>query len=586
MSYQPALFAYAVTPTVVPYTTDPNHPTPVTLMITVNNPTPKFVDCPQLVFTIPTGTGAGAITNNPAKITPSPALGVPWTITSDKAGNLTAIPNPGTSGLGVGDSIAFLITNIDINDLPGLAVIDVWEGLDPRYTNLDVSKTPPGLAITSFTANPIQISAGDTTTLSWTTTGAQTCTLSWQGNTKTNLKTDGELPVTPEITTTYTLTATNTPRTNRPRTNTNHDRTSAGTSVTQQITVYVPQVTILSFGASPRQVAQDGPTTLSWLVNNATSCTVTPGDTAVDPVSGTLVVHPHLSGSYDLSASGFGRVVSMPAPVTVMPVEVGPFTATPSQLPPGATLSSTLQWSTTWATSCSIETVGSVPVSGSHQVAPAATTTYNLQPVGLNPPASAVTVTVCPAITSLEVMTYPRSNQLVVLYQTVGGTVTATVGQSPPMSYPATGGIYLNTPVAVALTVNGLGLASSVTIEASDAVGVQVNSLSLTCGYSVNAPGATASLSWDIDGGQPTGSIAAAAAGEIAGATGSIAFDIGPGPNTGNNTWELTLHLTSDISPDGPSILMSGALPIPVSSHTDSHSPGPPPIPQSPEEDT
>jgi hypothetical protein len=573
MDYPPALFDYAVTPNVVPYTTDSDHITPVTLMITVNNPTPKFVNCNQLTFSIPVGNGAGDLTNNPTAINPYPGLGVRWSITSDDAGNLTAVPSAGTSGIGVGDSIAFLISDIEVNEVPGLVLVNIWEDTDQlRYTNRDVSKAPPGLAITSFTANPVQISAGDRTTLSWTTTGALSCTLSWQGNTKRDLDVDGTHPVYPEITTTYTLTATSTPDTDPSP----GDDADGGSSVSQQVTVYVPQVSILSFGASPAEVAQDAPTHLSWLVNNATKCRITPGGKNVDPISGTIRVFPHLSGSYDLSASGFGRTVSMPAPVTVMPVIIGRFTATPSQLPPGGTLSSTLQWRTEWATACSIDGVGKVHRNGTHPVTPSSTTTYALHPVGLNPPASEVTVTVCPAITSVQIFTYPNSSQLTVFYWTVGGMVTVSVGGGPPVQYQGpSGGIYTSGPVSLCLAVSGLGLSSSLSIQAPGAVtGVSITNLTLSCGYGVNAPGAPASLSWNVQGGQPTGTVAAKTVTQFGGATGSIVFDVGPGANSGGDPWQLTLHLTDDTSPSGPSISMSGALPTSVTSETDARPPG------------
>lgn len=574
--YPPALFAYAVTPDVTPCTTGSGHPSTVTLMITVNNPTGKHVNCPTLVFSLPVGSRAGDLTSNPGALAATSAQGVPWTITSDKAGNLTALPEAGTTGLRAGDSIAFLVSNIEVNALPGLAMVSAWEQSDElRYTSLGISKVPPGLDITSFTVNPVQIPAGGSTTLSWTTTGAQTCTLSWQGNSRTGLPVDGTLPVSPVETTTYTLTATSTPSFSGASHGGRRGVDSA--PVSQQITVYVPQVSILSFGASPGQVPQDGPTTLSWRVQNATSCTVTPGETSVDPLSGTLVVNPNLSGTYVLSASGFGRVVSMPAPVTVKPVTVGPFTATPSQLPPGATLSSTLRWSTQWATDCSIDGIGKVPLSGSVQVTPATSTTYSLRPVGLDPPPTTVRVTICPAITSLCIQTFPGS-ALAVAYGTVGGAVSAALGSGPSIPYPSVGSISLGTPFSLVLAVSGLGLRSAVTIQApGEAAGVLIKSLYLACGYSVNAPGATASLSWDIEGGQPSGTVTAQETSTFGGATGSITFDVGPGAASGGDTWRLALHLTSDTSPTGPALALSGAPPTPVSNP--SYQPSPPPHP-------
>lgn len=572
MNYPPALFAYAVTPAVAPYATA-GAGTPVTFMVTVNNPIGTHVECSELVFTIPIGRGAGDLTTDPSGLAPAPALGVPWSITSDDAGNLTALPNAGTTGLGAGDSIAFLISNVHVNDLPGLALVGVWEQTDDlRYDYLRVTKVAPGLAITSFTANPVQVSTGSPTTLSWTTTGAQTCTLSWQGNTRAGLDPDDTLQISPTETTTYTLTASSTPQGQEQEASTGESST-----VSEQVSVYVPQVAILSFGASPLQVPQDGPTTLSWLVQNATQCTITPGGTSVDPIQGEQVVHPHDTGPYSLTAQGFGRSVSMPAPVSVMPATAGPFTATPSQLPPSTTQSTTLRWSTQWATSCSIDGIGEVPCTGSCQVRPAATTTYQLHPVGLDAPTPTVQVTVCPAITSLRI--HPLSTQgVTVSYETVGGNVTGTLNGQPIPNLTGSNSIAVGIPVALTLTVTGLGMASTVTIDAPAQLdGTQVDDLHLTCGYSLNAPGAPATLTWNVQGGQPSGVISALETKTVSGATGTTTFDIGPGPDSDDHTWALTLHLTSDTSPTGPKVLMSGVLPSPVSSPSEQEPPAHPP---------
>lgn len=315
MNYPPALLYYEVTPTAVPYSVG-TEVQKVTLMLSVNNPTKRHLDCSRIVFAIPPGTGNGDLTDDVSAITPTPALGVDWDITSDGAGNLTAVPAAGCTGIDAGDSIAFLVADIEVNGLPGLAEIGVYEQTDQlRYTDLGVSKTPPGLAITSFTANPVEVVPGASTTLSWTTTGAQTCTISWDGGTDSDLLVSGTQPVTPDGTTTYTLTASSDPEATD-----DQDDPNAGAPVIAQVTVYVPELTITSFSAQPTQILKGKDVTLTWEVENAQSCVITPGNLPASLPSGQLQVNPQADVTYELSATAYGKTVTMPSQaITVAP---------------------------------------------------------------------------------------------------------------------------------------------------------------------------------------------------------------------------------------------------------------------------
>lgn len=526
MSYPPADFAYAVTPTVVPYTIDSGHITPVTLLITVNNPAAKFVACSRLVFDLPAGSGAGDLTNNPTTIAATPALGVPWSITADMSGVLTAVPNAGTSGIGPGDSIAFLIANIQVNGLPGLAIIDVWEQTDQLgHSRLDVSKAPPGLAITSFTANPIQISAGDSTTLSWTTTGAQTCTVSWAGGSKTDLDVDGTLPVSPEITTTYTLTATSTP--------TQAEGTALRDAVaTAQVTVYVPQVQILSFSASPREVPMGGKSTLHWLVLNADTCMIGPGDHNVDPNTGSLEVELTESTRFDLEADGFGRTVGMPTRVKVLPVTINSFTATPSEVVPGA--ASTLTWDTSGSLSpWVIDGLGTVSAIGSQPVTPSQDTTYRLHPQPGNDPHASAAVVVAPGFVSLQGQGN-GDGSFNLSYSTAGApSIHAQTPGPVNRDYPSQGEID-GIRIGIIMSVNGSPLRNRVqaAIASRDVGRGNVHSVSVECDAGLHAVGGTATVTWNYESAEPQGEISVTTNGtttttQLKGGTGQQTFVIG-----------------------------------------------------------
>lgn len=523
----PALFTYAITPTSVPYRNAGDSPQTVDLTITVLNPTLGPVRCSRLVFVLPVGSGGSDLTATPAVGT-EPGLGVKWSITSDGQGTLTAMPKAPVTGLDLGGSIAFSVTGVQVNTLPGLTEIEVWEQTDTRRTTqLEVSKVPPGLAITSLAANPVQVGAGDTVTIAWATTGATTCTLLWDGLV-TPVPPTGTYPISLDATTTVTLNAT------------------AESTISQQVTVYVPQVTILSLAAAPARVAQDSPTTLTWLTNNADTATIFPGDIPVDPGAGQHEVFPHESGAYFLTARGFGRSVSMPAPVEVKAVTIDSFYASPSQVPPGGLLPATLSWNTSWATACAIEPeLGAVAVSGQKPVTPAATTAYLLQPTGLDARTSTTTVTVCPAITLLEFAISPAFRQLTMSWSASGTDLTTAVtlafGSGSAQPVPVSGSTPLTWPwyATATLTCSGGGYESVFEISLpGQSRGVAVSSLALQCSYGLNAPGALATLHWATKGAVVDGAVVSGGATTpLAGDSDSVVFGVSGDPTTWTTTF-------------------------------------------------
>src|SRR3954471_1990368 len=109
----PALFTYRVTPNPIPYTTEPEHPSVVTLMLIVINSSDADQECTRLQFKLP-GEGDGALTTKPGAIRVSAAKGTNWTISSNSPGTLTATPR--SSGRAVfkrGASIAFILENVE-----------------------------------------------------------------------------------------------------------------------------------------------------------------------------------------------------------------------------------------------------------------------------------------------------------------------------------------------------------------------------------------------------------------------------------------------------------------------------------------
>jgi hypothetical protein len=172
-----------------------------------------------------------------------------------------------------------------------------------------VTDAPP--VITSFSANPSTIKNGATTTLTWATSHADTCTASggWSGSEPTS----GSF-LTGDLTknTTFTLTC-----------------TSPGGSAQQSTTVTVsapaPSVTL---SASPQTVSSGGTTVLTWTSTNTTSCAAswtTSDATAGQQTSAALTA----TTTFSITCSnGAGSTAQGSVPVTVTPATTGTATLT------------------------------------------------------------------------------------------------------------------------------------------------------------------------------------------------------------------------------------------------------------------
>jgi hypothetical protein len=120
---------------------------------------------------------------------------------------------------------------------------------------------------------------------------------------------------------------------------------------------------------------------LSWSVTNASSVAIDNGIGGVG-LSGSRTVSPLATTTYALSATNAQGTSRATAQVTVQPAPTAPptianFSIDSSSIQPGQ--STTLRWSTTNATSVSIDQgIGAVPASGSQLVTPGSSRTYTL----------------------------------------------------------------------------------------------------------------------------------------------------------------------------------------------------------------
>jgi len=350
-----------------------------------------------------TVTSSATLTINPY-IPYSPSYPVPY-----PSAPLGALPlinffdiNPPVINAGSSATIQWDVGNADnvfidngIGDVPLSSSMTITPSATTAYTitasNIYGSATslatvvvnPPAgaAAILTFSATPSNITAGNSSTFQWNVIGATSVSIN-QGIGAVPLS--GTKSVSPNVTTTYTLTAMN----------------GAG-SVMASTTVNVapPAGTpfIISFTSNPSSITAGHSSLLQWTVAGATSVSIDQG-IGVVPLSGSRLVSPVANTVYTLTATNSSGSVSASTAVTITQSTALPvilrFSVYPTSIVPGGF--ATLQWQVGGATSVSIDQgVGAVAPDGELKVSPAYTKTYTLTATNDSGSATAsVTVTV------------------------------------------------------------------------------------------------------------------------------------------------------------------------------------------------
>ncbi|MHB8085661.1 MAG: hypothetical protein ACYDHZ_07535 [Dehalococcoidia bacterium] len=249
--------------------------------------------------------------------------------------------------------------------------------------------------VINLSANPAVLMAGGSAALQWNVMGADTVSID-QGI--GNVPVSGNQLITPAQTTTYTLTASNT-----------------SGILTKSFVVTVNPPIVAELTSSPTNIGVGQSATLSWNVSGADSVSIDQGIGQVPP-SGSRVVTPYSTTSYDLTASSSCCIVSKAATVnvgTVYPYQYpygnmmygypynyypyGYMHGFPYGYPGGngsitpfieifSISPSTVQfghpvyvhWNVVGAASVDISGIGSQPSNGSQILIPTTTTTYTL----------------------------------------------------------------------------------------------------------------------------------------------------------------------------------------------------------------
>ena len=225
-----------------------------------------------------------------------------------------------------------------------------------RTTVVNDSPVPPVAPVLTLSAGATVLDPGQSTTLSWTTSDAASCTASgaWNGTRGTS----GSEIVSPTATSTYTL---------------NCD--GAGGSVIDSVAITVNQppasAPVVTLSADTLAIDQGQSATLSWTSTDATTCSA--DWTASTATSGSETLSPAATTTYSMTCTGDGgsSADSMTVTVNAPPAAVAPtvsLTASPASVSRGSTI--TLSWSSTDATSCTAagSWSGAKPVSGAESI--------------------------------------------------------------------------------------------------------------------------------------------------------------------------------------------------------------------------
>ncbi len=356
----------------------------------------------------------------------------------------------------------------------------VTSGFSTEVSGLTASGSPP--VVSAFTASPSTITAGQSSTLSWTTTNATTVSISGVTGTQ---PANGSVSVSPTTTTTYTLTA-----------------TGPGGTATATTTTTVnpaPPPIVGSFAASPSTITAGQSSTLSWTTTNTTSVSIS-GVTGTQPANGSVSVSPTTTTTYTLTATGPGGTATATTTITVNPAPpiVGSFAASPPAIAAGQ--SSTLSWTTSNTASVSISGVGPQPVSGSVSVSPTTTTTYTLTATGPGGTATAsTTVTVTSAPPTVTSFTASPATITAGQSSTLSWTTTntASVSISGVGTQPVSGSVSVSptTTTTYTLTATGPGgtATATTTITVNPAPPIVV---SFAASPATITPGQSSTLSW------------------------------------------------------------------------------------------
>ncbi|MDP2676139.1 MAG: hypothetical protein Q8O83_00420 [bacterium] len=220
--------------------------------------------------------------------------------------------------------------------------------------SVTVTVQSQNLPTVDITATPSSIIQGDTSSLGWTSSNADSCfaTNGWSGTKSLS----GNQAVSPQNTATYTITCSN-------------GAGQASDSVT--ITVSVPQsLPTVAISANPNQVAQGNPSVLTWTSANADTCTASGASdwNGSRNIFGNQVVSLFNTTTYTITCSNSTGQASDSVTVSVQSITPSAdikANGSDTSITISPNSSATISWTSSNAASCSISPTGWFGTSGS-----------------------------------------------------------------------------------------------------------------------------------------------------------------------------------------------------------------------------
>jgi hypothetical protein len=161
--------------------------------------------------------------------------------------------------------------------------------------------TPP--TPTATMSNPVSITAGQSTNITWSSTNTTSC-VAWIWPWTSQTGTSGSVSVSPNVTTTYGINC-----------------TGAGGNATAQTTVNVtasPTAPTVTLTANPTSTTPGGSSDLTWSSTNATSCSANGGWTSQTVTSGSEILYLARPTQYTMTCTGAGGSAHGTATVTLV----------------------------------------------------------------------------------------------------------------------------------------------------------------------------------------------------------------------------------------------------------------------------
>jgi len=216
------------------------------------------------------------------------------------------------------------------------------------------------LPTVSIEADPMSINSGSSAKLSWSSTGADSLAIN---NGIGSVPASGTMSVTPAVTTTYTITATN-----------------SNGSITDSVTIAVNQLPDVNIDVDLNPIITGGSTTLIWTSSHADSVSIDNGIGGV-ALSGNLTVAPAVTTTYVITAVNVHGSQADSITVTVYQIPTVEISIDPPTIVRGET--ATLSWTSSDALTAEIDhSIGLVGVNGSLTVSPDVDTTYTITVTG------------------------------------------------------------------------------------------------------------------------------------------------------------------------------------------------------------